>query len=261
MEVCQVTLSSFTDEAQRLVGKANADGITLRVMGATAIKMHCARFSGLLESMAREISDIDFMALSADKDRIMQFLPKMGYQFDRRRLMIMRYFNRYIFDDPENKRVADIFFDQLEMCHTIDFGDRLKVDYPTISLADLLLEKLQIVKITEKDIKDCIVLLREHDVSGGDHESINSVYISDLLSKDWGFHYTSNLNLTKITEHLKQYDALQESDRADVTLKIGLLQEQIDKAPKSMGWKMRSRIGTRQQWYRDVEEVERGPSS
>lgn len=242
---------------------ANADGITLRVMGATAIKMHCPRFSPLLETMAREISDMDFMALSSDRDRVVQFLLKMGYQFDRRRLMIMRYFNRYIFDDPENKRTADVFFDQLEMCHTIDFRDRLKVDYPTVSLADLLLEKLQIVRITEKDIKDCMVLLREHDVSDSDRESINAMYVSNLLSKDWGFHYTSKLNLTTIAESLKQYDVLQDSDRADIASKIGLLQERIEKAPKSMGWKMRAKIGTKQQWYREVEEVERSqlPSS
>jgi hypothetical protein len=252
-----LTLSSFTDEARRLVDEANADGITLRVMGATAIKMHCPRFSQLLESMAREISDIDFMALSSDRDRIVQFLLKMGYQFNRRRLMVMRYFGRYIFDDPSNRRVADVFFDQLEMCHTIDFRGRLKVDYPTISLADLLLEKLQIVKITEKDLKDCMVLLREHDVSGSDDDCINNVYISDLLSKDWGFYYTSNLNLTRIAESLKQYSALQESNISDIASKIKALQEQIEKAPKSMGWKMRAKIGPRQQWYRDVEEVER----
>ena len=252
-----MTLSSFTDEARRLVDEANADGITLRVMGATAIKMHCPRFSQLLESMAREISDIDFMALSSDRDRIVQFLLKMGYQFNRRRLMVMRYFGRYIFDDPSNRRVADVFFDQLEMCHAIDFRGRLKVDYPTISLADLLLEKLQIVKITEKDLKDCMVLLREHDVSGSDDDCINNVYISDLLSKDWGFYYTSNLNLTRIAESLKQYSALQESDISDIASKIKALQEQIEKAPKSMGWKMRAKIGPRQQWYRDVEEVER----
>jgi hypothetical protein len=252
-----LTLSSFTDEARRLVDEANAEGITLRVMGATAIKMHCPRFSQLLESMAREISDIDFMALSSDRDRIVQFLLKMGYQFNRRRLMVMRYFGRYIFDDPSNRRVADVFFDQLEMCHIIDFRGRLKVDYPTISLADLLLEKLQIVKITEKDLKDCMVLLREHDVSGSDDDCINNVYISDLLSKDWGFYYTSNLNLTRIAESLKQYSALQESDISDIASKIKALQEQIEKAPKSMGWKMRAKIGPRQQWYRDVEEVER----
>jgi hypothetical protein len=226
-------------------------------MGATAIRIHCPKFSKLHEKLGRDISDIDFMALSSDRDKVVEFLLKMGYQFDRRRLVIMRYFNRYIFDDPNNRRAADVFFDRLEMCHTIDFRDRLKVDYPTIPLADLLLEKLQIVKITEKDIKDCIVLLREHDVSGGDQECINAVYISDLLSKDWGFYYTSKLNLRRIAESSKQYGALQDSDLADVASKVRLLEEQIDKAPKSMGWKMRAKIGPRQQWYRNVEEVER----
>ena len=254
-------LSSFTEEARRLVDSAEADKITLRVMGATAIRLHCPRFSYLHEALLREISDIDFMALSSEKDSVLDFLLRMGYQFDRRRVMIMRYLNRYILDDPDNRRVADIFFDRLEMCHTIDFRQRLSVDYPTISLADLLLEKLQIVKITEKDVKDCMVLLREHDVSASDQESINTVYISDLLSKDWGFYYTSKLNLTRIAESLKQYEVLQDSDRADIASKIRLLEEEIEKAPKSMGWKMRAKIGPRQQWYREVEEVERGPNT
>lgn len=128
-------LSSFTEEARRLVDSAGPDKITLRVMGATAIRIHCPRFSCLHEALLREISDIDFMALSSEKDSVLDFLLRMGYQFDRRRVMIMRY------------------------------------------------------------------------------------------------------------------------------LKIRLLEEEIEKVPKSMGWKMRAKIGPRQQWYREVEEVERGPNT
>ena len=38
------------------------------------------------------------------------------------------------------------------MCHDIPFKDRLEIDYPTIPLAELLLEKMQIVQINEKDL-------------------------------------------------------------------------------------------------------------
>ena len=31
----------------------------------------------------------------------------------------------------------------------------------------------------------------------------------------------------------------------------------IEKEPKSVGWKLRARVGTKKQWYNDVEEVER----
>ena len=226
-------------------------------MGATAIRIHCPRFSKLYEKLGRDISDIDFMAFSSDRDKIIEFLLKMGYQFDRRRLMIMRYFNRYIFDDAENRRTLDVFFDRLDMCHTIDFKDRLEVDYPTISLADLLLEKLQIVKITEKDVKDCIVLLREHDIAEDEKETINVAYISSLLSKDWGFYYTTKLNLEKVRRFVTDYKALAELDRSYVVAKIERLGEAIEKVPKSSKWKMRASIGTRQKWYREVEEVER----
>jgi hypothetical protein len=50
------------------------------------------------------------------------------------------------------------------MNHIIEFKDRLEKDYPTIPLEELMLEKLQIVKINEKDIKDLIVLILEHEI-------------------------------------------------------------------------------------------------
>ena len=31
----------------------------------------------------------------------------------------------------------------------------------------------------------------------------------------------------------------------------------IEKEPKSLGWKLRAKVGTKKQWYNDVEEVER----
>ena len=80
---------------------------------------------------------------------------------------------------------VDVFFDRLDMNHIIDFKNRLELDFPTISLADLLLEKMQIVQINEKDIKDTIILLREHPVEDPDKETINANYVASLLAEDW----------------------------------------------------------------------------
>ena len=248
--------SNLVDEALRIANKSKEEAITLRVMGATAVRIHCPKFTSLHENLGREISDIDFMAYGSQTDKIIDFLLRIGYTFDRRRLMIMRYFNRYIFDDSE-KRHLDVFFDKLEMCHTIDFNHRLEVDYPTISLADILLEKLQIVKINEKDIKDCIVLLREHEVGENDEETVNTKYISRLLAKDWGFYYTVTQNLEKVEAASKGYAALQDADMHNISVKIATMKDEIEHAPKSVGWKMRARVGNKQKWYREVEEVER----
>jgi len=137
----------------------------------------------------------------------------------------------------------------------IDFRKRLELDFPTISLADLMLEKLQIVRLTEKDMKDTIVLLRAHNVGKADGETIDSGYMAELGAKDWGLFYTMTTNLQKILGSLAGFAALQPQDRADVKSKIDSLLETIEKKDKSMQWKMRARIGTKRKWYNDVSEV------
>jgi hypothetical protein len=139
------------------------------------------------------------------------------------------------------------------MCHTLDFRGRLEFDSPTITLADFLLEKMQIVELNEKDKIDTIVLLREHEIGDSDNETINARYISKLLSKDWGFYYTTTTNLVKIKEYAGVH--MSEEDRRDVVAKAGQLVERIDNEPKTTGWKMRARVGPKKKWYRDVEEV------
>ena len=68
---------------------------------------------------------------------------------------------------------TDIFFDKLSFCHEIAWKNRLEDDNPTIPLAEMLLEKMQIVKINEKDIIDTIMLLLEHPLGDRDQETIN----------------------------------------------------------------------------------------
>jgi len=59
----------------------------------------------------------------------------------------------------------DIFYEKLDFCHVIYWKDRLDVDHPSIPLAEMLLEKMQIVQINEKDIIDTIMLLLEHSLA------------------------------------------------------------------------------------------------
>ena len=58
----------------------------------------------------------------------------------------------------------DIFEDELNMCHVVNFRNRLHLDSPTITLADLSLEKFQIVRLNEKDIRDMLMLFAAHPV-------------------------------------------------------------------------------------------------
>jgi hypothetical protein len=93
---------------------------------------------------------------------------------------------RLIFNDIENGRRVDIFLDVFEMCHKLDFKDRLLLDKYTISLADLLATKLQVVEITEREYRDIISLLNDHEVSNSDApETINGKYLAKLCSEEW----------------------------------------------------------------------------
>ncbi|MCU0852943.1 MAG: hypothetical protein MUC90_06825 [Thermoplasmata archaeon] len=61
--------------------------------------------------------------------------------------------------------MVEIFYDELAMNHTVPYKGRLEMDSPTTPAGELMLQKLQVVKINEKDIKDLIVLIRAHDKS------------------------------------------------------------------------------------------------
>ena len=248
----------FLSESSRIVEEANQRGITLRVLGATAIMIHSPKYLYAFEKMNRTLSDLDFMGLRGEEKKVIDFLQEKSYLYDRgSRTVTAMSTSRYIFENPKNKMHADVFFDKLEMCHTIDFTKRLSVDSPTISLADLLLEKMQIVEINEKDIKDTLVLLREHEISTHDKEAVNQKYISGILAKDWGFYYTVTQNLKKVKEASRKYEIFELSDQLNIDGKIDKLLEAIEEEPKSVGWKMRAKIGTKKRWYTEVEDVSR----
>jgi len=249
----------FVNESRDLVEKAEQQGIVMRILGALAIRHHTMEFSQLHQNLGRlgkqEFTDIDFISYGKFANPLERFFTSVGYPPNRgAKLMGVVWASRHLYDAPRGFHV-DVFYDRLEMCHILDLKGRLELDKPTITLADLLLEKMQIVQINEKDIKDCIVLLRAHNVGSSDKESIDVKYAAKILSQDWGFYYTVTTNLKKIQELMPNYSALAEEDRTDVNSKIESLLNQIEEAPKSMGWKMRAKVGTKKKWYTDVDAI------
>ena len=252
---------NFVEEAQKIAKTAQASGLTLRVLGATAFRLHCPNHVKVHIAMQRTLSDIDFAAYGKDEEQIEKFFENgLHFQSERRKAALTPglFVGRHIYEDPHSGLHVDIFLDRLNMCHVVNFHNRLHVDSPTIPLAELTLEKVQIVTLNEKDIKDMLMLLAAHPVGDHDGETINGKYIAELLSKDWGFYYTTSLNLEKIRNGLPRYQHLFEPDdvthiQEGITTLLGM----IEGAPKSLKWKARAAIGPRVQWYNDVEEVER----
>ena len=251
---------NFVDEATQIVEKAQKSGITLRVLGATAFRIHCPEFVQVHQAMGRELSDIDFASYSKDEKQVEQFFANGSYHSTRKQASLTPglFVGRHIYENPNTGLHIDVFEDELNMCHKVNFRNRLNVDTPTIPLAELTLEKLQIVTLSEKDVKDMLMLFAAHPVGEQDKETINGAYIADIMSKDWGFYYTSTVNLGKIRSGIDRYQQLfAASDVKTIGERIDQLVQMIEKAPKSFKWKTRAAVGTRVQWYNDVEEVER----
>ena len=246
---------SLIEEAMEILDKAKERNIIIRVMGAIAFRLHSPSFSWVHEKFNREISDMDFVTYSRYSNEVMRLLEELDYKMER--ALAIYETKRRIFHPHSRNYVVDVFFDELNMCHKINFKDRLEVDYPTIPLAELLLEKLQIVEFTRKDFIDVVMLLREHEWADNDSDAINEKIIINLLSDDWGFYYTAMNNLRKLrgllSEDSSVKDVLSDSDVKNIDEKIDHILKAVTEAPKTMRWKMRAKIGARKRWYQEVE--------
>jgi hypothetical protein len=245
----------FENEVRRIVDAGNAASITLRLLGSLAFHHHCPHFGHLQARLGRAYTDIDFAAYGRQAAQIRKWMPAaLGYREDPQ-VYINTEGQRMIFEHPGNGLHVDIFVDKLDFCHTIYWKDRLEKDSPTIPLAEMVLEKLQIVKINEKDIVDMIMLLLEHPWGDHDQETINLSAIAGLCAGDWGLWRTSTINLDKIKRLAQSYAVLTGPEKTRVAAQVDHALSAINQAPKSLGWKMRDRIGDKVKWYKDVEEV------
>jgi hypothetical protein len=171
--------------------------------------------------------------------------------------------DRTILHHPEGKYSIDVFFDKLSYSHEIHFGSnpasgRLSLDPVTISPTDLVLEKIQIHEINEKDIKDLVTLFASCEASDQEGRGrVSRKHIGQVLAEDWGFWYDANLNLDKVTHFAQRYkeDGKLDSERLETVLtRVNDLKKEIEETPKSKQWKKREKIGTKKKWWNDVEE-------
>lgn len=258
----------FIEDAKKIVSKAYEKGIVLRILGAVAIRIHSMDYADLHKKLGRlgrekqTFSDIDFIAYGKQRNKIVNFFEKdMSYIVNRYIMLGTLGKKRHIYYHPKSYYYIDVFFDRLEFSHDIPLKGRLELDNPTIPLADLVLEKIQIHQINEKDIKDLIVLLRAHEISETDKkETINAKYIAKILADDWGFWYDATKNMQKVKFFTKKYyqeNLIDNNTLDDIFTKIDKILEIIEKEPKTRKWKKREKIGIKKKWYKEVEEIVR----
>jgi len=244
--------SDIRAEAERLAALTLTSGLSARLLGGLAIWLRCP--SVRTGPYARGYDDMDFAVAARSAGALKDLLIEQGYQPD-------KFFNglhgesRLYFAAPDGRWSIDVIIDELTMSHRLDLRGRLGGPAPTITLADLLLSKLQVVQINKKDLGDALCLLADHRIGDddADPEVISAPRLAEVLGSDWGFCHTTEHNIGKLAGQWAQTPVPEAG--CDVPGQLERLSRVIEAAPKTRGWRMRSRIGERVRWYQTPEEV------
>jgi len=245
----------YENELKRILKASEDAGIILRVIGSLAFQIHCPKYGYLQAAMGRAYTDIDFAAYQKQSKEIQVLMAGLGYH-ENREVFIVSEGDRSIFERPEVGLHIDVFYEKLDFSHVLHWTDRLEVDSPSIPLAEMLLEKMQIVQINEKDVIDTIMLLLEHPLGDNDRETINMQRIAGLCSSDWGLWRTTTMNLEKVRQLAQGYAQLNAGQKESLDAQVKAALARIDQEPKSLAWRLRARVGDRVKWYKDVDEVQ-----
>lgn len=245
----------FENELKRILKASDDAGIILRVIGSLAFQTHCQKYGYLQAAMGRAYTDIDFAAYHRQTKEIQLLMASLGYH-ENREVFIVSEGDRAIFERSGVGLHIDVFYGKLDFSHVIHWEDRLEVDHPSIPLAEMLLEKMQIVQINEKDIIDTIMVLLEHPLGDEDNETINIKRVAGLCSTDWGLWRTTTMNLDKVRQLAQGYEQLTGEQKDIINSQVKAALARIDQEPKSLAWRLRARVGDRVKWYKDVDEVQ-----
>jgi hypothetical protein len=257
------------DEGHRLVDAARAEGLTLRLLGGLAVREHC-RTRELCE---RDYSDLDMVAPARQSRRLAAVFAGFGYaenydvstataNHELQFIRPCRHGSGPGTGPAHADDHVDIFLDTFRMDHDIALVRRLEIEPYTVSLSDLLLTKLQIFRLEEKDLRDVVTLLGDVDVDvdadvGGEDAPgvINGGYVGRLCADDWGLFYDVTTNLARVDERAATF-GLDDAQTARVRSGVARLIGAVDGAPKSLGWRLRARVGTRKAWHNEIDDQE-----
>jgi hypothetical protein len=234
-------LSDPIAEAQRLIALAQSRGLVLRALGGVAV---CLQAPGARPRLTRVVKDIDLAAVKGSHKATIKVMLEAGYEADEM-FNALRGSRRLLFGDPRSGRHLDVFVGEFSMCHDLPLTARLDREQLTVPREELLLSKLQIIKLTENDQGDIFNLLF--------HNEVDASFVARLCAGDWGLWRTCSLNLERSLGNLES-SALEYSEREVVAGRLTALRDRINAEPKPMKWRMRDRVGDRVRWYNEPEE-------
>jgi hypothetical protein len=237
-------LADLRQEAPRVLDELDRRRIPARAVGGLAVHLRCP--SAARPPLARDYKDLDLAAEHAAVRPLTEALEALGYEADRE-FNALHGRERLLFWDVTNERQLDVFVDRMVLCHTLELSDRVTREPRTIPLADLLLAKLQVVELNERDLKDATALLADHGLGP---DGVDAERVTGVLAADWGWWRTATATLERVARYAGDLDGF-----GAVAERVQALGERIEAAPKSRRWRMRAKVGERKRWYELPEEI------
>lgn len=244
----------LVSEGRRLVERAAAGGVAIRLFGGIAIWLRSSEATRA--ALGRDYPDIDLVARRKGSRELRELLEAQGYEPE-------RVFNathgarRLLYHAAGDGHQIDVFLDEFEMSHKLDLGARLEAEPLTLPAAELLLAKLQVAEINRKDLTDAAMLLLDHEPGAeGGPGRLELPRLCEVCGADWGLYTTFTDNLAEL-DRLQAELAVPDSAREHLAARIRAVGAALEEAPKTMGWKMRAKVGRKVRWYETPEEVQR----
>jgi len=257
-------LADVEAEAARLLERAAQANVLVRLLGGAAVGLH--RHGRRPPALERRYGDIDLVVKKGQDRGLKHLLEDLGY-VPNRGFNNLHGDRRLLFYDEPNERQVDVFIGTFRMCHTLQLDDRLELHPQTLAPSDLLLTKLQVVKINAKDVVDAQALLLGHQVEHGPGDLIDLGRLVQVTSRDWGWYTTFMDNLARLmpAEGPPPSGGGQGGGAAETVFppeaaaqvggRVTTIQQALVDAPKSLQWKARAAIGRRVTWYELPEEI------
>jgi peroxiredoxin (alkyl hydroperoxide reductase subunit C) len=246
------------EEAKRIVGEGEKNGVTLRLIGGLAIRFHC---HGRHSAHLRDYRDIDVYGVETESEDMVPVFKKLGYSpnVEFNSLYGRNGRLQFISSNGHVKKV-DVLLNKFRMQHTLDFRQRIQLDDLTIPITDLLLTKLQIAERLEaKDAKDIVAILEDHELGNSDDKEIlNVAYMADLCSHDWGLFKTVTGSLQYIAQFIEDDMSVQcvGMEASDLVTKLNAIHDALTSKKKDLRWRARNLLGERVKWYEEIETGE-----
>jgi hypothetical protein len=202
---------------------------------------------------ARDGQDRDLATTGQARKALTEHLQSPGFEPERHPNALYGH-QQPFFRSEETGLTLDVLVDRLEMCPTLEFGDRLERLPTTLGATDLLRSKLPDPRAQREGPA------RRRVPAGGlpvrEPGTIALERWNAVLGDDWGRWRTVTGNLERLEHHAELVARHRPpGERHDQQAQARALHEAATKAPKSLRRRMRAKVGERKRWYELPEET------